>query len=275
MEFNTYYINLDRDTTRNESTIQELDKTNLTYQRFPGIDGRSADKYQLMRDNIISPFFKAIGTDKMIGCGSSHIMLYRLLEKTDSNEIALVLEDDIIVDEPKLDYRNEIAKIVDECNIQTPDWDIIRLHSIFWGAGSAAAYIIRLKHIRKIASLKLHYHIDFQQNFQTKLVNRNGLFSTRDHLIQYKFPPYNVRGMGDSQKIGFYLGNQSGRLFDYTILYAHLVILGVVFLAVCTRCYTLSIAALIILVCHVHYSNINHISSLDASGAVPIPGVEK
>ena len=44
MKIKTYYINLNKDKKRNEEIINELNKTNLNYERFSGIDGSTIDK---------------------------------------------------------------------------------------------------------------------------------------------------------------------------------------------------------------------------------------
>ena len=65
MKIKTYYINLN-----NEEIINELNKTNLNYERFSGIDGSTIDKKEFVEKKIISPFCQIICTDKMIGCAS-------------------------------------------------------------------------------------------------------------------------------------------------------------------------------------------------------------
>ena len=184
-------------------TKEELEKTNLTYIRFPGIDGSTLNRQTLFNDGYISSYCKSIGTSKMIGVGLSHIKLYEYIKENDTHDYALILEDDILVTNPNLDYRKEINDIVALYQNKEPQWDIIRLHSMGYGMGSTAAYIVNLKHIEKFTSMNLHYHIDIQQSFSYNIINLNTLFNTRDHMITYKNPIYNL--YFDNQKIGFYV----------------------------------------------------------------------
>ena len=110
MKIKTYYINLDKDKKRNEEIINELNKTNLNYERFSGIDGSTIDKKELVKNKIISPFCQIICTDKMIGCGISHILLYKYIKQHDKNKYVIILEHDIEVINPELNYTKEIKK---------------------------------------------------------------------------------------------------------------------------------------------------------------------
>tara|TARA_B100000073_G_C23587432_1_gene514807 strand:- start:60 stop:842 length:783 start_codon:yes stop_codon:yes gene_type:complete len=221
MKFNTYYINLEKDKTRNEQTIQELKKTNLTYIRFQGIDGSSVDKKHLTNKKMISPFCKAICTNKTVGCGVSHLMLYNHIKDNDTNDYALILEDDIIVTNPELNYHEEIENIIQEYNTKKPDWQIIRLHSMGFNMGSAAAQIIHLKYIDTFSSMKLYYHIDIQQSINYSIINLNTLFNTRDHEIIYNIPINNL--FLDNQKIGFYLNNHICQIFNVIVRGYHIL----------------------------------------------------
>lgn len=223
MTFHTYYINLENDNVRNENTIKELEKTNLHYQRFSAIDGKIVDKDDLVERKIISNVCKHFCTDKMIGCGVSHIMLYKHLQKTDTNKFALILEDDILVTEPNLDYNEEITKIVNTYNVSTPAWNIIRLHSMGLNMGSNAAYVVNMNHIHELSSMMLQYHIDLQQSFLYKIINLNTLFNTRDHMIYYTYPHDNI--YIDNQKVGFYMNSHSFQILHYMIMGYHVVYL--------------------------------------------------
>ena len=135
MKFKTYYINLEKDKKRNEETIYELNKTNLKYERFNGIDGNKIDKYNDTLCNRIPSICKKILTNKIIGCALSHIMLYKYIKQCDKNNFALILEDDIEVINPELNYKKEINKIVKTYNKIKPNWEIIRLHSMGMNLG--------------------------------------------------------------------------------------------------------------------------------------------
>jgi GR25 family glycosyltransferase involved in LPS biosynthesis len=219
MKFNTYYINLEKDKFRNEHMIQELSKTNLTYKRFQGIHGAYVNKNSLVQQNIISPLCKSYCTNKIIGCGVSHIMLYKHIQEYDKNDYALILEDDVIVTNARLNYQEEIENIIKKYNREKPTWEIIKLHSMGLGIGSTAAQIINLKYIDKFASLRLHYHLDIQQFFMYHIIKMNTLFNTKDHEIVYKFPIYNM--FIDNQKVGFYINNHAFQLFGLILYFYH------------------------------------------------------
>lgn len=223
MKFKTYYINLDKDKKRNKETIHELNKTNLKYERFPGIDGKKIDKKEYIKKNIISNTCKNICTDKTIGCGISHIMLYKHIKKYDNNDYAIILEDDIIVTNPNLNYKKEIKKIIKTYNKERPNWQIIRLHSMGFKLASSAAIILNLKYIESFSNTILYYHIDIQQWFQNNIINLNTLFNTKDHFIQYSNLFYNL--YFDNQKIGFYMNNHVFNCFGMIIYFYHIVLI--------------------------------------------------
>lgn len=223
MNVKTYYINMDKDIQRNQDTIKELNKTNLSYGRFPGIDGRHVDKDKCRKEGSLSSFASYCFTNKMIGCGLSHIMLYKYIQSHQKQPIdyALILEDDIKVTQPHLDYSKEINAIIAQHNITHPHWQIIRLHSMGFDLGSTAAYIISTKHIEYLANMRLLYHADIQQFFQYNIVHLHTLFDTKDHETHYKNPLLNI--CVQHQKVGFYLYQHVGCLFHYVVYFYHVV----------------------------------------------------
>lgn len=202
MKIKTFYINMNKDKKRNKETIYELKKTNLSYERFSGYDGSIIDKKKLLQNNILSNFSILFNSNKIIGCAYSHIKLYKYIQTLDI-DYALILEDDIVVLNPELDYTKEITNIILKYNFLNPMWKIIRLHSIGFDLGSAAAYIVSKKKIDELSNMKLYYHIDCQQSFQYNIIHLNKLFSTKDKEIHYKNPFFNL--FIQNQKFGFYL----------------------------------------------------------------------
>ena len=202
MKIKTFYINMKKDKKRNKETIHELRKTNLSYKRFPGYDGSMIDKKKLLQNNRFSNFSILFNSNKMIGCSYSHIQLYKYIQTLDI-DYALILEDDIVVLNPDLDYTKEVTNIILKYNFLNPRWKIIRLHSMCFDLGSAAAYIVSKEKIDELSNMKLYYHIDVQQSFQYNIINLNKLFSTKDKEIHYKNPFLNI--FIQNQKIGFYL----------------------------------------------------------------------
>lgn len=226
MKIKTYYINLDKDKKRNEEIINELNKTNLNYERFSGIDGKLVDKKELVEKKIISTFCETICTDKTIGCGISHILLYKHIKQYDKNNYAIILEDDIQVINPELNYTKEIKKIIKTYNKQNPNWEIIRLHSFGFGIGSNAAIILNLNYIEQFSNTILHYHIDIQQYLANNIIDLNILFNTKDYLIDYSIPFYNI--FFDNQKIGFYMNNHILKIFEKIIYVYHIILFFII-----------------------------------------------
>ena len=96
LPFETYYINMKKDKSRNDHTINTLNQTNLNYKRFEAIDGsqcKDTDYYK-KKTNL---FCKLFSTDKMIGCGLSHIKLIEDIYHKNNTPYALIFEDDILL----------------------------------------------------------------------------------------------------------------------------------------------------------------------------------
>lgn len=210
---------MNKDKIRNEKIINELKKTNLVYERFSGYDGSLINKRKLKKEGILSNFSSLFNSNKMIGCAYSHIMLYKYIESLDI-DYALILEDDILVLNPELNYTEEITNIILKYNFLNPNWQIIRLHSMGFDLGSAAAYIVSKKNIHELSNIKLYYHIDNQQSFQCNIVHLNSLFSTRDHEIYYNNPILNI--CIQNQKLGFYLNQHCFHIYNKTICAYHI-----------------------------------------------------
>ena len=253
MIFNTYYINLKQDKQRNQETIAELNKTNLIYQRFEAINGKAVDKQELIHQNIIMKYCKYYLIDKTIGCGASHIHLLHYVKKRDKNKFCLILEDDIFVTNPELNYTQEINDIVDKYNKKNIDWDIIRLHSFFYGTGSTAAYIVNINNIEKIKKNPLYNHIDIQQSNDLKVYSENKLFNTRDHLIHYRNPFYNI--YFDNQTIGYYFNQPAGKLWGRSIFMSHFFY-SIIFLLLFFKKYKTFILFILFIIVVIFYNNI-------------------
>ena len=225
--FETYYINLKNDKTRNKDMIKTLNKTNLKYKRFDGIDIVQYKKQNINNYmNETNLFCKLFSTNKIAGCGLSHIKLNQHLDKKSKHRYALILEDDIVLI-PKnkfLNYKYEINKIINYYTLTNPKWDIIKLHSFCKGLGSCAAYIVSKNGMKKISNITLNYHIDIQFNNLLNIIIHENLFHTKDIEINYKNTIENY--FIDNQKIGFYLNSHAYKLFDKNIKYIHFCIIN-------------------------------------------------
>ena len=220
MKIKTFYINLENDKERNELMKNELNKTNLKYERFNAINGK---KYDKKYDKKISKMGRLICNNKILGCGLSHIILNDYISKSNL-KYALILEDDVKINTNDKNITKEIKKIIRKINKETPDWDIIKLHyfGISFLHGSTAAYIVNKKSARKISELNVIYHVDIQMNNNFKIVNyKNDIFNTTDNNIEY---PFFLNYMLFGQKIGFYMLQHFIGIGGHTIKLYHILL---------------------------------------------------
>jgi len=144
-----FIINLKNKKDNYKRTINQLKKTNLeanNIYRYNALDGK---KVNIWNENI-NLFCKLFCTKKIIGCGLSHIMLYKKLQKFD-DEYFLILEDDIKI-MPEIDYKKKIDNIINKINNIDKNWDVINLNNqgffcktykkIQCLCGSSASYLI-------------------------------------------------------------------------------------------------------------------------------------
>ena len=190
----TYIINLDDDKSNLARTKNELKKINYNLNstlKYSAVNGQNIDRNK----EYIHPFCRILCTDKIIGCGLSHIKLCQKLKKENIN-MALILEDDIKTI-PNMNLDKELNKVVNKMNKINPKWDIIILHKqgnckenervLGKMCGSTAAYLISNSGINKMADLKLTYHIDHNRN--SKLFNTYSgphLFDTYEKKSEYE-----------------------------------------------------------------------------------------
>ena len=228
MKIKTFYINLENDKERNELMKNELNKTNLKYERFNAINGK---KYDKKYDNKISKMGKLICNHKILGCSLSHIILNDYISNSNL-KYALILEDDIKISINNKNITKELTKIIKKYNKETPDWDIIKLHYFgpYFFQCSMAAYIVNKRSAKKISELNIIYHTDIHINNNFKIINyKNDIFNTRDNDIEYPlFLNYKFFG----QKIGFYMlqhfvgiGNHTVKLYHYLLALIPLIII--------------------------------------------------
>ena len=168
---NTYIINLEQDKNRLEKTKNELRKCGFNMKnvhRFNAVNGKNVNRW----NEDIHIMCKGMCTDKIIGCGLSHIKLCKELFNKNL-KYALIIEDDII-NIPSINYQKELNKTLLYFEKKDPNWDIILLHDsgickknektngLF--CGSAAAYLISNNGMKKMSQIKLGYHIDLNRN---------------------------------------------------------------------------------------------------------------
>ena len=178
--FNTYVINLEQDKLKYEKIKKNLNDNNIVPKRFNAIYGKNVKSEY---DDYLTNYCKYTCPKSVIGCGLSHILLSRYLLNNDTNEYALVLEDDAIVN-----HNNIKDKINNILNHSPKNWEIIILYCQGYCKyydkknlvkddkfikttyqGSFAAYLINKKGQEKLSKIKLNGHIDNQILFSNKI----------------------------------------------------------------------------------------------------------
>ena len=89
-----YVINLDKDTKRLSIFKNMCDTNNLSFERFPAINGHTLDPNNYYLKNYISPNNKL--SNGQIGCALSHINIWHKVINS-SNENVIIFEDDVII----------------------------------------------------------------------------------------------------------------------------------------------------------------------------------
>ena len=193
-----FIINLDKDIDRLNNSYKQLNYYNINnYERYPAIYAAEANKYEL--NTYTTNIGKIIASKTMIGCGMSHINIWKKIVK-DKINTSLILEDDFILVD---DFLNKFNIIIDKA---PNEYDILFLTSgqmhnkslkfrdineyfykqIF--ISQTVGYIITLKGSEKILKYidKVSYHIDFQI-CMTSLFTDLDVISVKERLIYQTF----------------------------------------------------------------------------------------
>jgi glycosyl transferase family 25 len=196
-----FIINLDKDIERLNNSYKQLKKYNINnYDRYPAIYGNDINIYEL---STYSTFIgKLIASKGMIGCGISHINIWKRIVKEKINK-SLILEDDFILVD---DFLNKF-KIIEKAPIE---YDILfltsntihnknlKLYNIddnFYKQlliSQTVGYIITLNGAKKILKYinKVSYHIDVELCISSLLYNLN-IISVKEPLIYQTFDTSN------------------------------------------------------------------------------------
>jgi glycosyl transferase family 25 len=114
-----FIINLDKDIERYENCKKQLAKYNITNaERFPGVDGSKLTVKE--RKDATTDIGNIMASPSMIGCGMSHINLWKKIIREGINK-ALILEDDFILKD------NFIYKFNKAYNQSPKNYDMIFL----------------------------------------------------------------------------------------------------------------------------------------------------
>jgi len=94
--FDIYVINLEYDHARLQRFTQRMGDNKLSFTRFKGIDGRTLNRNNMIKNKIITKSFDQIATPGEVGCAMSHVTLWDLAQQSKKPYI-IVFEDDIMI----------------------------------------------------------------------------------------------------------------------------------------------------------------------------------
>ena len=190
-----FIINLDEDIDRLTNSYNQLNHYNINnYERYPAINGRKANKYEL--NSYTTNIGKIIASKSMIGCGISHINIWKKIVKEKINKSLIVEDDFIFVD----DFLNKFNNIFD--NNENNDYEMLflssaQLHNKYFKIrnineylykqlfiSQTVGYIITLEGAEKILKYinKVSYHIDIEICIISLITDLN-IISVKEPLI--------------------------------------------------------------------------------------------
>lgn len=102
-----FVINLPRSIERRASMEHQLSLLNLDYEIVEAVDGSKLSHSEIMRET--RPLNYALRCGE-VGCALSHINLYRKIA-SEGIPLALILEDDALIDSNTVDALNEIENL--------------------------------------------------------------------------------------------------------------------------------------------------------------------
>src|SRR6056300_339129 len=163
MYFNTYVINLESYNKRYEVQKKKLNDVGIYPTRINAYYKKNIEKSEIKK---YFGYFSFLYPDTMIGCNYSHLQAVKYFLENDTNDVALILEDDAF---PLFSNVSEIRKKLTNIN-----WDMLSLHCDglcptkvgrpYLFSGSAAAYFITREGARKLLKHKLTNYIDRKTN---------------------------------------------------------------------------------------------------------------
>jgi glycosyl transferase family 25 len=136
-----FVITLRGSEKRQRSIASQLHALNISFEFFEGVDGRNMSSDEILKHYDTRKANKYLERDLIkgeIGCALSHKYIYEKMI-TDNIQRAIVLEDDIIIDDnfstvicllDKLAIDNYIVKL-DSVEKQTVPWHKIRLNDTY------------------------------------------------------------------------------------------------------------------------------------------------
>ena len=197
-----FIINLDKDIERLNNSYKQLNKYNITnYERYPAIYAAESNKYEL--NTYTTTIGKIIASKTMIGCGISHINIWKKIVKKKINTSLIVEDDFILVD----DFLNKFNRIINKApekydilfltsgQLHNKDLKFRDINEYFYKQifiSQTVGYIITLEGAEKILKYinKVSYHIDLEI-FMTSLFTDLNVISVKERLIYQTFETSN------------------------------------------------------------------------------------
>ncbi|SQK76910.1 glycosyltransferase family 25 protein [Tatumella ptyseos] len=116
-----FIINLEKDSERRLSILQQCKDLNIEAEIIPAVDGRTLSHNEL--EKITHPSYVAGLTPSEIGCSLSHLKIYKKMAN-ENIEKALILEDDALL-------KVDLVKIVEWYNnIENKSEEVILLSEV-------------------------------------------------------------------------------------------------------------------------------------------------
>jgi GR25 family glycosyltransferase involved in LPS biosynthesis len=212
---NVYLINMDKDKERLKAVTKECDNINIKFERFPGVNVNNLSKEIL--NKYIPNKIQKYGPNGMIGCGLSHLFVWKdAINKNYKN--ILVLEDDVFFTDDFNEYFLNVIKEVPE------DYDILYLgykdkicnppkncsfNYVYkpYFPLNLHAYIVSNKGLKKLVSLidKIHYHIDW---LIAQKIDKLNIYASQKRIANQKYKNSNNSNLKKFPKIiNSYLDN--------------------------------------------------------------------
>lgn len=194
-----FLINLDKDKERLNNSIHQLNNYGITnFERYSAIYGCQLSTEEINNNTTI--IGKIIASDGMIGCGLSHINIWKKIVN-DGIKKTLILEDDFIFKDNFLNKFNDVinkspvlydiifltGNIIHNKNLKLYDIDDNYYKQLL--ISQTLGYIITLEGAKKILNYinKVSYHIDFELCFLSLLRNNINIISLKEPLIYQTF----------------------------------------------------------------------------------------
>ena len=194
-------INLDKDVERMSNCINQLKKYNITnYERYSAIYGSKLSKDEI--NSFTTNIGKLIASYSIIGCGISHINIWKKIVKNGIKK-TLILEDDFILKDDFLNKFNTVinkspniydiifltANITHNNNIKLYDIDENYYKQLI--ISQTLGYVITLEGAQKLLKYinKVSHHIDVEICIQSLLRNDLNIISLKEPLL---YQSYNI-----------------------------------------------------------------------------------